>query len=513
MSASPRPNESPARRQRAPTTPADADRAGPPRARHPIGRLPLLLASGLLLIVALFDLLQDSPIGSNWHVAPSVGALIWGGVFLLTTIRTLGTPYSFGVAYVVMLALFHLGITVPQALGIFDARDLLTGSLDPWLARATWYTVLALGSFGLGYAAALRVERRQATPEAARAALGMIYRYGLGLLIAAAIFLVLAIHSFGNLLEYSRADLFNTSADTRGFGAFMMTFPAALLVLTIGARTPTQRLFAYGLALLGFAAILLSGYRSSALYPLLLGAVLWVKTGRRIPIGVAAAAVALVVLSIPVIGLLRANGPYRDLSYQKVEAAAAASDWRSGILEMGQTAGVLGHTLRLVPASDPYRFGASYLHAVLDALPNVGVDQDQSARAVGGLAEGAEDFVAGLSPSNWLTYRLSPQKFYSGQGLGFSAIAEAYLNFGTAGVVLMMALFGIALARLDGLDLLARPVALLLVAATMFHFVRTVRNEFSNFAKPFVFMLVIFLIWRAALFLLGRLARRRVVRA
>jgi hypothetical protein len=40
-----------------------------------------------------------------------------------------------------------------------------------------------------------------------------------------------------------------------------------------------------------------------------------------------------------------------------------------------------------------------------------------------------------------------------------------------------------------------------------------VRNEFGNFAKPFVFMLVIFLIWRAALFLIGRLARRRVVRA
>lgn len=468
----------------------------------------------MVLIVALFDLLQDASIGSNWHIAPSVATLLWGAVFLATTVGALRTPYSFGGAFVVMLILFHLGITVPHSLGIIDAHDLLTGSLDLWLERATWYTVLGLGSFGIGYALGLRPDRTTATRDQAREAQAICFRYGLGLLVAAAIFLGLAIHTFGNLLDYSRIDFFRTSADTRGFGAFMMTFPAALVLLAIGAQTPLQRMFAYSLAAAGFAAILLSGYRSDALYPLFAGVILRVKTGHRIPVGVAIIGIILVILSIPAIGLLRADGTYKDISYAKVEAAAAESDWRNGLIEMGQTAGVLAHTLRLVPAEDPFRYGASYLDAILEALPNVSITQRRSARTVGNeLSEGAQKFVSGLSPANWLTYRLSPQKFYSGEGLGFSAIAEAYLNFGTLGVIAVMALFGVALARLDGLDLLARPIWLLFCGATLFHFLRTSRNEFSNFAKPFVFIVIIFLVWHVALLLLSRLTRRRPLRA
>ena len=100
-----------------------------------------------------------------------------------------------------------------------------------------------------------------------------------------------------------------------------------------------------------------------------------------------------------------------------------------------------------------------------------------------------------LPPGDWMTYVISPEKFRIGHGVGFSAVAEPFINFGYVGVVGYFVLLGWALGWLDRLNLAAHPWVVLLISATFWALLRTVRNSAGNFVKPFVFALVILGIW------------------
>lgn len=101
-----------------------------------------------------------------------------------------------------------------------------------------------------------------------------------------------------------------------------------------------------------------------------------------------------------------------------------------------------------------------------------------------------------IPPSDWITYRMSPDRFYSGEGVGFSALAEPYLNFGMIGVVVYFILLGAYLAWMDSIVLLSSPRRLVFACITMWPLCQTVRNDFGNLIKPAVFALISLLVWR-----------------
>ena len=104
------------------------------------------------------------------------------------------------------------------------------------------------------------------------------------------------------------------------------------------------------------------------------------------------------------------------------------------LTEMGSSILVPIYVLDLVPAERGFCWGESYCHALLSMLP-------------GSLA--GEYFANREIEENWLIHAVSPATASVGGGLGFSLIAEAYLNFGI-GAPAFLALAGFFLGTFAG---------------------------------------------------------------
>ena len=79
--------------------------------------------------------------------------------------------------------------------------------------------------------------------------------------------------------------------------------------------------------------------------------------------------------------------------------------------------------LQRVPAESQYRLGRSYVQASLRVVPNLGLTTAST-----------EWNDPELPPNHWITYLVAPWTYAAYGGIGFSAVAEPYLNFGVAGI-------------------------------------------------------------------------------
>jgi hypothetical protein len=475
-------------------------------------KLTLLLTSLLVVAYSLLMIATVQVTGRDWPLQVSIISMIWLAVYLGSTFLQFKTAYLLTTSYVIMLVLFHLGITIPDAFGIFK-EDVWHAGPSESLELSGWCTVLAMGSLGCGFAIGLKkrdftIDRRIVQQHTADRTLRILYSDGIGLLIASGVLLVLAIASLGNLLNYSRGDFFRSVGDTRGLGVFLLSFPSAVVALVIGATTPGRRRFAAVIAVFGVAIILMSGYRATAMFPLLVGIVLWVKIGRRISAVLLLATLAFTLVAISAIGIMRNFGhAYKDIDAETISISVRESTVQDAFSTMGQTGGLLAEVIRLVPAHDPFRFGQSYWLAFKSSIPNVLPGMRESPREKGKReAQFDIDAINKMMPSDWLTYRLEPDKFDVGEGVGFTGIGEPYLNFGYPGVVVFFVGLGFYFSRLEVARLLERPGLLVYCSTIVWLLITTVRQESSNFIRPAVFVFIIIFAWRIArrLFLVAR---------
>jgi hypothetical protein len=139
---------------------------------------------------------------------------------------------------------------------------------------------------------------------------------------------------------------------------------------------------------------------------------------------------------------------------------------------MGGSMRTLVETVRLVPEVTAYRLGRSYVDAAVRVVPNIGVSK----------AETDWTDPATLPPNHWITYMVAPWAYAAYGGLGFSAIAEPFLNFGIAGVAGYFFALGALLGWLD-VALTRRPSRrfLAITAVVFMPLLVTVRNDFHNF--------------------------------
>lgn len=464
------------------------------------------LASLMLFLIGVGFLLFACSKFSAQELAsvPDFGLLAWLSLLWLMTFFTLTylhykSVYLIVSTYVLGLSVFHLGI-------IFNS--MVTGQpvywdpkVAPWIDRAGWLVLAALSSIGVGVALSTWfVKKKYISKDLAIArskeALSFGYWSSLGLLLASTIFFLLAIQSYGNLLDYQRFEIFRSSADSRGFGAFMMIFPGAVLLFFLTATKPMHRRLAWALVFFSLLLFLFSGYRSAAMFPMLAGVVLWVKKGNKLPIYVAVVLAIAAIFAVSFFGYLRLMGSYGDIDKDALMQSYEQSSL-GDVATLGRTVGLVGHTLRFVPHEEPYRLGRSYYNAVVDSVPNVGfqISSKRSRKQFKEDMQSDPNVVVDMAPSDWMTYKILRDQYDLGQGVGFSTVAEPYLNFGLAGVVVFFVSMGALLGLFDHKTLILHPKLLLFMGAMYWPLIRTVRNDFSNFIKPFTFMLVILLLW------------------
>lgn len=95
--------------------------------------------------------------------------------------------------------------------------------------------------------------------------------------------------------------------------------------------------------------------------------------------------------------------------------------------ETGHTLDTLVRSLELVPGRYDYFRGKTYVDAVARVVPNILIRRDDA-----------------IVSSVWLTEETSERKTAGKGGLGFSIVAEAYINFGAMGAPLVLLLIGLA---------------------------------------------------------------------
>lgn len=267
----------------------------------------------------------------------------------------------------------------------------------------------------------------------------------------------------------------STSVDAIPRVLSMLLVPGTIMVAAAGRVKSLQ---------LGITAVLVASYAVTQLFlgsrALAISATVpylwvWHRCVRRIPtIPAITAGLMAVAVLLPVVGAGRLL-----LGEDRLSPAALMQTFYSienpsvaVVSEMGYSANTIASTIELVPDQRPYDYGASYGYALLTLVPNFIWDIHPS--------------IAHGTPTTWLIRTINPWVADQGGSVGFSLIAEAYLNFGYLGVLAIPAILGFGFARLTSW---AQPgdLARMACAATVLAFsVKYARSDATEIVRGVV---------------------------
>jgi oligosaccharide repeat unit polymerase len=357
--------------------------------------------------------------------------------------RTLFEPYSL---FMIAAALFNGGQAFLELFGL-NTNGMLGGRFPAEILAPALYQVAVSVAFLHAGALAAHAWRRPAaggvnTPLRQRAT-----RITGWLLLAASIVptVMLFNSSFSLVMDYGYMSLFrnmNSMSTALALSAFLV--PGIIFLLAGSAKRRGTQIFCLT-ATAAYAGIyLFLGARGSA--AMVCVAVAWIydRGIRRIPRMLIAALALAAMVIFPLVRETRlTGGRYRlSLEEQIQTLSNLENPLTASVSEMGHSLVTVTHTLALVPESRPFDYGTSYLYAATAILPNLGWTVHPS--------------VAHGLLSDWLVKTVDPFIAAAGGGLGFSFIAEAYLNFGWFGGPLWLGVVGFALSWLflkaDGAD-------------------------------------------------------------
>lgn len=409
-------------------------------------------------------------------VLPGAGGPLLAGAIWLVCLVLLARAHpnglmSFACLYLLLLGLFHLGFVVPWAVGLLPGPHPEWLS-SPWLGTALGLFASATLAFALGATLGETSSPDRAVPFADPSA--QLFRLGkwVALLGAGMLWLgvwKLKLMTSGYDVYFERA----LTEDVRFFGFGLMLFPLGVLVAAIGA-TPAQ-MSGIGLAFtIVLGPLFLAGFRGPTLVQFIALLAVWAHKDLRSARRVAAAGLLVATALVPVIRMSR---NIEDKTSQR----AVRFEPMAVVEEAGGSFYPLMVTVESVASgAEPLWMGRSYLTGLGRILPNVSIRWSAP-----------KTFT--LSPSAWATRQADPWAYEHGGGIGFSGVAEPYLNFGLPGVVTIFLLLGYVVARCDGW-LRSEPIRATIGAASFGSLLWTVRNDSVELFRVFVISALIALV-------------------
>jgi hypothetical protein len=384
---------------------------------------------------------------------------------------------SSAMLYLVLLGLFHLGLVVPWALGVYDAARM------PWfethgLSGAIGLIIYSILAYQLGLIVAFSKNTDVESPVIDYSTLEdrNIFVVGNLLFIPAALMFVLRLvgmdpASFDRLI-YSEYFRLRAESELKLFGSGITIASVGLCLTVAGASRKQLRVALVGTGIWVLTLFYL-GFRGPALIAGLVVCTVALKKGIRFPKWTPWFAAGLLLVAIPIMG------GAREVPLISRSNSLSLRDFNilDGPAEMGESIRPLVETMALVgPRS--YRYGKTYWIGLKAALPSMATWDPTTTES-----------IAELAPNNWLIAVVDPWTFEHYGGLGFSAVAEPYMNFGIAGVLGYFLLLGFLLLRLDRLSIQSS-YGLASWALILGPLLWTTRNDSANFFRPAIFGLV-----------------------
>lgn len=431
--------------------------------RPSLGKLAIPLAAAAA--VGSWALVRAA--GDDRVSALAAGAAL--ALALVVCLRFLRQPLlSPALLYLSVFGLFHLGLVVPWALGLYDK------ALPPWFLTNRLTPALALVTLAIGfYLAGILWTAQGSVPTARACTNALLFHAGVGVYLAGCLMFLLGLRSFGGArffdVGYSETYRLAAQFDPRLFGTSFHVVPIGLY-LAAAAFPRRRRALVAAMTLLWVAGIFYLGFRGYALIPGLVVLSLLRERGCPLSRWQAAALAGLVLLAIPLARAVRDAG-VRQRSLDGVWERIHPLD---GVTEMGGSLRPLVHTLRYLE-TESWRWGRTYTQSLQTVVPNLALEW-----------QGASYIpLDELPPNHWLTAQAEPGMYRQFGGLGFSAVAEPYMNFGPAGVAVYFFALGALLGRAAGFRS-GRPSSLALWAMVLGPLLWTTRNSFEIFFRPAV---------------------------
>jgi len=382
-------------------------------------------------------------------------------------------PLSPAMIYLYLLGLFHLGLVVPWALGVETSQPplwLITNDLNPALAMV----IVATTSYYAGVALAVWLwppaPARNAVPHV-RCYNNMLCWMGLAIVTLGLLAFGAGVQALGleRLLrsDYTETYTLASQYDPRFFATSMTFVPLGLYLAAASARRGILP-WVLGCGALWGACILFLGFRGYALVPAITIFAVLHKRGVRLPRLAYLVGLPLLLVIIPLVRAVRAE----RLADRGITTTLTIQAPLLALEEMGGSLRALVHTIQFLD-TEPLRWGQTYWQALRSAVPNVAF------RWQGGEYLPVEQ----LPPSHWMTLQAAPDAYRAHGGLGFSAVAEPYMNFGAPGVAayfFLLALLLVAAYRFD----VSRPTRLAMWGVVLGPLLWTVRNDFHGFFRP-----------------------------
>ncbi len=414
-------------------------------------RLAVVLTHGLLTVGAVL-------IGMTWEAGlfalPVGDMLYWTSLALLLLFawslaswvaltRSWFDPY---LLFLVAANLFNAGLAFLEVFRL-NPEGVLPGLFAERTVLDSLFLVF-LGLAGLHGGALCSVGEADAKPQAAKSLWFLrvpesadVRRVGWFLLLVSAgpaVYVLRA--SFQRVLAGGYLALYQgeQAVGVQGAPQILADFlvPATLFLLAGSKGSPLAVLVSAAVVLANAGCQLFLGYRYYAAMPVVAYLWVWHLAVRPVPkLLLAGAAAVLLGVVFPLVaatrevrGDSRLSVEYLSQAFSRLEAPAVDL-----VSEMGGTLRTVAHTRELVPEVRDFDRGMVYAYGALTVIPNLFWEVHPS--------------VAAGVPSHWLIWAVDPQTAADGGSLGYSFIAEAYLNFGWLGTPLVTALIGLLYGR------------------------------------------------------------------
>jgi hypothetical protein len=199
----------------------------------------------------------------------------------------------------------------------------------------------------------------------------------------------------------------------------LLVVPGSMFVISTAQRKTVARWIPFAVLLAYGVTLLFLGLRGHSTLPLVAAAWLWHRAVKPLPKAPLIGAAALLMLVVfPAVRVIRQSAGSDRASTDLVASGYASIDNPAIAIfnELGMSMNTVAYTIDLVPKTRDFELGASYGYSALTLFPSLFWDRHPA--------------IEHGTPSTWLVNTVDPVFAAIGGGMGYSFIAEAFLNFG-----------------------------------------------------------------------------------